>query len=42
MAEKWEDGECLCYYGLIRQDQIEQFWATETDYEYLGDWYEFN
>ena len=42
MAEKWEDGECLCYYGLIRKDQIEQFWATETDYEYLGDWYEFN
>lgn len=40
MAEKWEDGECLCYYGLIRYDQIEQFWATENDYVLLGDWYE--
>ena len=40
-AEKWEDGECLCYYGLIRKDQIDQFWATEKDYVYLGDWYEF-
>ena len=40
-AEKWQDGECLCYYGLIRKDQIEQFWATENDYEFLGDWYEF-
>ena len=40
-AAKWEDGECLCYYGLIRNDQMEQFWATENDYEFLGDWYEF-
>ena len=39
LAQKWEDGECLCYYSLIRNDQMEQFWATENDYEYLGDWY---
>lgn len=33
-----ENGECLCYFGIIRHDQIEQFWATEDDYRYLGDW----
>lgn len=33
-----EDGECLCYFAIIRHDQIEQFWANEDDYQYLGDW----
>ena len=32
-----ENGQCLCYYGIIRHDQIEQFWATENDFRFLGD-----
>ena len=41
LCECNENGECLCYFGIIRTDMIEQFWATELDYQYLGDWCEF-
>ena len=34
-------GHCLCYYKEIRQDQIDQFWAEESDYQYLGDFLQF-
>lgn len=33
-----QNGECLCYFGAIRYDMIEQYWGEETDYIYLGQW----
>ena len=35
------NGECLCYFDIIRTEMIEQFWADESDYERLIDWLEF-
>ena len=32
-----QEGECLCYFEIIRRDKIEQFWCTEDDFQYLGD-----
>ena len=33
--------ECLCYFGVIRYEAIEMFWASEDEYQLLGDWCRF-
>ena len=33
--------ECLCYFGAIRNEAIEQWWASEDDYQLLEDWCRF-
>ena len=35
------NSECLCYFEIIRNDAIQQWWANESDYVFLGDWLEF-
>ena len=32
------DGDCLCYFGIIRDEMIDCWWNSESDYTYLGDW----
>ena len=32
-------GRCLCYLEIIRHEMVEQYWTPETQYEYLGGWY---
>ena len=32
------DGDCLCYFGILREEMIDCWWGEEGDYVLLGDW----
>ena len=38
MCECKMDGDCLCYFGIIREEMIDCWWNDENDYILLGDW----
>ena len=35
------NGECLCYFDIIRTEMVEQYWADESQYERLIGWLVF-
>lgn len=31
------NGECLCYFDLLRREMVDEFWGREEDFQTLGD-----